>query len=59
MTRKDYQLLAGAVAVAMQRCEVSAFRDDTLRVFVDELSRRLAADNPRFDACKFREACGV
>jgi len=50
MTRKDYQLIAQAVRKTMDGEYLSLAIID---IFIEELS----ADNPRFDAEKFRKAC--
>ena len=70
MTRKDYELLARAINAAGEvvmrtyetggftAAEASAAREG-LAIVRAEISGRLAEDNPRFDAPKFKEACGV
>lgn len=58
MTRKDYQLIAGAFNSAKpENDEGPQWRQwahTTHKVITT-----LAADNPRFDRAKFLEACGV
>ena len=64
MTRKDYQLIASALA------PVNAWYDDYSNVTRDHaievramiassLATTLALDNPRFDRDKFLKACGL
>ena len=58
MSRKDYQLIADAIACTAAR--VKQLRYDaaaTLDDLTSELSRRLASDNYRFNASTFRNAC--
>src|SRR3990167_1661587 len=66
MTKKDYELIAGAI----KRCDwdIDALRAtksdklvmrDCLKAISLELAHRLANENPRFDREKFLTACGV
>ena len=48
MTRKDYQLIAGAINGASSVADV-----------VDRLCFALESDNPRFDRATFYAACGL
>lgn len=56
MTKKDCILIAKAVKTASINCtSVTRIIDD----IVNELCCALASDNPRFNADRFRVACGV
>jgi hypothetical protein len=59
MTRKDYEVLADA----FHRALLSAGYSEEFRAGVscafDQVSRALAADNPRFNLEQFAEACGT
>lgn len=50
MTRKDYELIAGAIKAAEQRSD----NGEALK----NLMLRLKANNPRFDMQRFLKACG-
>ena len=52
MTRKDYQTLAKVV-----RAQHETLPYNTLAFLIGTLSNELAADNPRFDADRFWDAC--
>lgn len=66
MTKKDYELIAGAICTVSQNT-----KDQTINVearagywlALEQLSRILAnefaADNPRFDRERFMRACGI
>ena len=58
MTRKDYQLIANAIATvrSMNRHQEAQDSQDLL---VHVLSCALKNDNSLFDAAKFRAACQV
>ena len=64
MTRKDYELIAGAVARSRQassltkRAPERQAKADALRLVATDLAATLAADNPRFDKERFLAACG-
>jgi hypothetical protein len=51
MTKKDYQLIADVVRNVTPRVQRKLLYQD----FADVLKE----DNPRFDASKFKAACGV
>ena len=56
MTRKDYKLIAGYLAVAYSK---TVFRNNAYEGFelvMDALLDALQADNPRFDRDKFETA---
>lgn len=71
MTKKDYELIAGVIreqciehngslSVPYESDEYYARYEgkiDALEYLVDNLARKLSADNPRFDAKIFRKAC--
>lgn len=57
MTKKDYILLAQAIKQAKPE-GIEEERAVWLQV-VGALSYVLGIDNPRFQALKFKEACGV
>lgn len=62
MTRKDYVALARALAEARKDISVSRLTQRPAlmhgwQLAVLNVSEALAADNPRFDRRKFREAC--
>ena len=64
MTRKDYQLIAGAMKSArMCACYPNAPDGAAIRFSLQaaahELAHMLAADNARFNRAKFLAACGV
>lgn len=67
MTRKDYELIAGAFRAASRHYAQSQFseiseddaeaRAETLRYTAHQLADRLAENNPRFDRARFIDAC--
>ena len=60
MTRKDYELIAGAVRDALHSARPwSEDKEDGIRLAVRSIADALAADNPRFDRSRFLAACGV
>jgi hypothetical protein len=61
MTRKDYELIAGAIAnLRGQQLDGGALTNPpTLREVASELATELATTNPRFDRARFLTACGV
>ncbi len=65
MTRKDYVLIADAIAIAQANpCHffnggnVDAYTNGAFSVAV-AIANRLAADNPAFDRARFLKACGI
>jgi hypothetical protein len=48
MTRKDYQLMAEAIASAIEYTKEAGGSDFALHVLIGTLSFRLEQDNPRF-----------
>lgn len=54
MTRKDYELIAGAMASDA----VAAHDAEMRRSLAHEPARRLKSANPRFDRGRFLAACG-
>lgn len=61
MTRKDYELIAAAIKRAHDTSHSAAGCDGTAIVedLAEDLAGELEATNPRFDAARFLEACGV
>lgn len=66
MTRKDYEAIASAILSV--RGNIEARNLDVVRLssewgitneIIDKLVTVFANDNPRFQADKFREACGL
>lgn len=62
MTRKHYQMIAGAIA--SQRIAFPASGDDfahnaALTGAAYAIARQLEADNPLFDHARFYQACGL
>ena len=57
MTRKDYQLSAGALKDALGAVDHPQRVGAVLAA--QELAYRLEGDNPRFDRKRFLEACGL
>ncbi len=55
MTRKDYVLIADAIASVMQN--VSSRETETVDSLIRTLSTAFKRDNPRFDAMRFAAAC--
>lgn len=55
MTRKDYNLIAAAIARASQAPGYA----ERNKFVAMELADSLAADNPRFDRERFLKACKV
>ncbi len=58
MTRKDYKLIAAAIATTI-KANSDLKPEYALARMVDRLCVDLKADNPRFDRVKFVRACGV
>lgn len=65
MTKKDYQLIAGAIyrTKSVTDIEANTIKRDAkhaaLRLLVSDLSTTLAHENDKFDRDRFVEACGV
>lgn len=65
MTRKDYELIAGAVSRSRMAKTLDAdakrrgAAEDALRLVAIDLAATLAHDNPRFDRDRFLKACGL
>lgn len=57
MTKKDYDAIASMIKSIMED-ENIVTKSDTMVVLVHSLSSLLQADNPRFDASRFKTACG-
>jgi len=57
MTRKDYELIAAALAAASPKgCESEDAVDTWERICV-LMAEALRQDNPRFDSARFFDAC--
>lgn len=54
MTRKDFELIAAAIADVEERFPDEG--ENILREVVAELEARIAAEHPRFDAGRFSKA---
>lgn len=59
MTRKDYELIAAALARANFTATRESLSAKTVALVSYELADSLAKDNPRFQRGKFLAACGV
>ena len=57
MSRKDYELLAAALASVRPSKDVPEELYDVWASAVDALARRLWLDNSSFKVAKFRKAC--
>ena len=64
MTQKDYTVIANWIHSARRRNHVTRIDDSESRAVISALDylqylaeRDLAADNPRFNADKFHDAC--
>jgi hypothetical protein len=59
MTRKDYELIADAIAETPTTDSVTVGFSDKIEfeTLIANLCERLAADNPRFDSERFEQAC--
>jgi hypothetical protein len=57
MTRKDYQLIADCLNFQFNRSHANATALGS--AIVEELCAMLAVENPRFDADRFKAACGA
>lgn len=55
MTRKDYRVLAAALAAARKE---KLADPDTINLAMSHIAEALAVDNPRFDLDKFFKASG-
>ena len=62
MSRKDYVLLANAIATVKQRLNAQGANDmavDAVDVVRDSVADALASDNYRFDRSRFVDACNA
>lgn len=64
MTRKDYELIAGALRSGFMTqppspmgSEVNIY--DNYRIIVGSMANALEQDNPRFNKTIFYDACGI
>lgn len=60
LTRRDYEMIAGTIRVTMDRAAAREHPVESVRrELAGRLARRFEADNQRFDAQRFVDACGV
>lgn len=61
MTRKDYEIQAGAISLALGTIKTSGLYDavTALELMATILADSLEKDNPRFDRSRFLKASGV
>jgi hypothetical protein len=59
MTRKDYELIAKAINLAVRGAIALDRPLSELRFLAATLAMDLRRDNPRFDEDKFLKACGL
>lgn len=59
MTRKDFELIAKAIARAGASTSTPIVVQEALDDLARDLAGELKADNPRFDTARFLRACGV
>jgi hypothetical protein len=60
MTKKDYELIAGAIAGMKDKYDGDDWTiNGAMYSFARALSDALQDSNPRFDSERFLEACGV
>lgn len=63
MTKKDYELIAGAIFRSGYVTDKNKVRQqakmDRSRQIVTDLAASLKHDNPNFDEAKFQAACGA
>ena len=61
MTKKDYELIAGALKDVHNRVKIGTVESsyDTLSDVIATLASELEHDNPRFDRDRFLTACGT
>lgn len=55
MTRKDYVLIADAIAIALREIPSGAAGVKAAEKVVEHLEHALELDNPRFDVERFRK----
>ena len=60
MTKKDYELIAGAIRVQVNEHRAKGNKDEVQAIMglTSYLAGRLQGENPRFDTQRFIEACG-
>lgn len=59
MTRKDFELIANNIRIALEGVRSNDKPGDGLRWLAIEFSRDLSSTNSRFNRTRFLEACGV
>lgn len=57
MTKKDYELIAGAIEYGISGNDI--LPDGDIMAIITSIARALQADNPHFDRQKFLKACGL
>lgn len=57
MTKKDYELIAAAIARGKRQSINCYDSEETLDLVIKSICNELKLDNPRFDKNKFVEAC--
>lgn len=57
MTKRDFQLIADAIAEAKRQCSNHGSEQGALNVAAHCLATSLATTNPRFDRARFINAC--
>jgi hypothetical protein len=57
MTRKDYELIAGAIRTSLELYPTDVDAQKGIYALKDILERRLADENERFNRETFRKAC--
>lgn len=58
MTKKDFQLIASALADARKQAQHGTMRKELWNYTVTHMVAALQSTNPRFDAARFVAACG-
>lgn len=58
MTKKDYELIAGAIrqTIGLQEQDTNKIR---FELFAEYMASEFEAHNPKFNRCKFLQACGL
>ncbi len=57
MSKKDYIIIANAISEAGMQC--TGAESEGIKIAVQSLIINLSLKNPRFDADKFVDACGI
>lgn len=59
MTRKDFELIAGQIAIVAREFRGVEDGTNACRDIATFLASHLEDDNPRFDRGRFLRACGI